>query len=98
MFTIDIVVLSYILYILYNRSFVGCLWCFLTAKAAKVKETLTGMFRIKGTATIKNGKLMLDVSLTDIGESPHGAEKSNIASRKYQYRTKIPRFPKIVIL
>lgn len=28
----------------------------------------------------------------------HGAGKSNNASRKYRYRTKIPRFPKIVIL
>ncbi|KAL9975334.1 hypothetical protein ACROYT_G012487 [Oculina patagonica] len=28
----------------------------------------------------------------------HGVEKSNIGSRKYRYRTKIPRFPKIVIL
>ena len=28
----------------------------------------------------------------------HGSGKSNIASRKYRYRTKIPRFPKVVIL
>lgn len=28
----------------------------------------------------------------------HGAGKPNTASRKYRYRTKIPRFPKVVIL